>query len=713
MSKRKPTDSKMLCNDFIYILDQYEYIIHTCESDDSGILAYLNTYIEDKVKKELSGISLEELKRVKSGIRVKYLTSAGYRTLADLYNVSVDDLEKINGISRDSANHILQCVNAYANSYRSNVKLRISTDDKNPFTTNVVTSVYRKKLRNKLVNEYARNVALHKNEIEQSCKNIKETTGFFKWLFASEDKKRNVIKSYDYLNDLKENGFIDSCKELIQKNRKIDNTDISDAWNDFEKDSISYFLVIERIKPEISGPETDEDRLPQDIVSALRNYDLKLNGLKCTLRRYQELGVRYILTQRKVLLGDEMGLGKTIQAIASMVALRNIGAKHFLVICPASVITNWYREIEKHSDLTAIKIHGAGRLSSYEKWKDEGGVGITTYETTKVLINEKLIKCDMVVVDEAHYIKNPNAIRTQNTIKICHHAERILFMTGTALENRVDEMVGLIRVLQPDIANKIIETTYIAAAPLFKEYIAPVYFRRKREDVLKELPELIENRDWCIMTPEEEDMYEETVLSRNFQQARRVSWNIPNIKYSSKANRLMEIVKEAEEDNRKVIVFSFFLDTISKIQMLFGEKCMPPITGSVPPKQRQAIIDEFEKAAAGTVLVAQIQSGGTGLNIQTASVVIICEPQFKPSIENQAISRAYRMGQPRNVIVYRLLCEDTVDERITGILEQKQRIFNEFADESVAAEKMEIDSTTFGKVMEAELTRIKSKRNIS
>ena len=99
---------------------------------------------------------------------------------------------------------------------------------------------------------------------------------------------------------------------------------------------------------------------------------------------------------------------------------------------------------------------------------------------------------------------------------------------------------------------------------------------------------------------------------------------------------------------------------------------MEPIDGSVPPQKRQQIIDDFDNAEPGTVLVSQIQSGGTGLNIQTASVVIICEPQFKPSIENQAISRAYRMGQSRNVLVYRLLCEDTVDEKITEILERKK-----------------------------------------
>ena len=112
------------------------------------------------------------------------------------------------------------------------------------------------------------------------------------------------------------------------------------------------------------------------------------------------------------------------------------------------------------------------------------------------------------------------------------------------------------------------------------------------------------------------------------------------------------------------------------------------ITGAVPPEDRQAMIDEFAKAPFGSALVCQVQAGGTGLNIQCASVIIFCEPQLKPSIEQQAIGRAYRMGQVRDVMVHRLLCEDTIDERILDILQEKQIQFDHFADESQAGEEM-------------------------
>ena len=182
---------------------------------------------------------------------------------------------------------------------------------------------------------------------------------------------------------------------------------------------------------------------------------------------------------------------------------------------------------------------------------------------------------------------------------------------------------------------------------------------------------------------------------------------------SSKAQRLKEIIDEAASEGRKILVFSFFLDTIYKIHEFLRDKCLNPITGSVNVNRRQEIIDEFDKSPAGTVLLAQINSGGTGLNIQAASVVIICEPQFKPSIENQAISRAYRMGQSRNVLVYRLLCENTVDEKLMNVLEEKQKIFDTFADKSVAAQKsIEIDDKTFGQIIKEEIDRINKKRGI-
>jgi len=312
----------------------------------------------------------------------------------------------------------------------------------------------------------------------------------------------------------------------------------------------------------------------------------------------------------------------------------------------------------------------------------------------------------MLVADEAHYAKNPATKRTQALLHLRRKAERVLFMTGTPLENRVDEMCFLVSCLRPDIAGEVKRMKYISAAPQFREKLAPVYLRRTRENVLGELPELIEKEQWCEMGAMEWAKYMLSVQTENFMAMRQVSWDV-ELKYSSKAKRLMELIGEAEEDGRKVIVFTYFRETIRAVQRLLGDRALEPITGSVSPARRQEIVDTFTAAADGTVLICQIQAGGTGLNIQAASVIVFCEPQIKPSIESQAISRAYRMGQIRSVLVHRLLCDNTVDERILELLREKQDVFDSFAEESAAgSESIRAEKSISAAIIQMEKERL-------
>ena len=134
-------------------------------------------------------------------------------------------------------------------------------------------------------------------------------------------------------------------------------------------------------------------------------------------------------------------------------------------------------------------------------------------------------------------------------------------------------------------------------------------------------------------------------------------------------------------------MFSFFRGTLDKVHRLLGDRCSETISGDISPAHRQEIVDAFNAAEPGAVLVSQVQAGGTGLNIQAASVIIFCEPQLTPALENQAVSRAYRMGQTRDVLVYRLLADDTIDEAMLELLKTKQLQFDSFADESVVGEE--------------------------
>ena len=379
-----------------------------------------------------------------------------------------------------------------------------------------------------------------------------------------------------------------------------------------------------------------------------------------------------------------MGLGKTIQAIAVMNHLHHKGHRYFLVICPAGLLLNWKREIEKLTDMQAYMLHGIG-ISDFEIWKSDGGIAIVNYEGLDKIIFEKDFPLDMVVVDEAHFVKNKEAQRTRNTVRMIEQAEYALYMTGTAIENNVDEMCYLLECLNPSIAIEVKDMKYLAKADLFRKKIAPVYLRRKRTDVLMELPELTIHDEWCMMNEEEIVSYRKAVESGNFMAMRRVSWDSLN---STKAERMVELCLQALSEGRKVVIFSYFLETLSFVTDLLLGKSLPIISGKLSLEKRQEILKQFDEPIA-RVLPMQIHAGGIGLNIQTAEIVILCEPQLKPSDEMQAISRVYRMGQINHVFVYRLLSANTIDEALVKRLHEKQNIFNQFADESEISDQLE------------------------
>ena len=698
-----PGDVKRLLRVQTDTQNRLNQIISFADRLRAEVISAADNMAEESALDILKTIPVEELNRDKKGIRVKLLRDNGMNTLADIVKADAYHISAINGISPEGARAIVQAARDIAQRAKSGVKLRLSTDDKNPKSTALVTALCKYKRAMPYLKRSEDFVGNHGAAITAAVNDLKPAAGRLRWLFASADKKERAENAYRALSSILSEADLSAFENDARAVGMAVYTSQKDAWDDFSSDSIRYINILESIVPDYSGGGDEVYGLPEDLAHSVSDTQLDLTGLKCTLRRYQEWGVKYIVSQRRVLLGDEMGLGKTVQAIAAMVHLRNGGSTHFAVVCPASVLTNWCRETAKHSDLNVIKVHGSGKEAALQEWIAKGGVAVTTYETTSSFDIGDSLRLAMLTVDEAHYIKNSGAQRTVNVKKLCARADRLLFMTGTALENRVGEMASLITVLNPTVSSEIAPMLSLSSAPKFREAVAPVYYRRKREDVLTELPELIESLEWCDLTPEEKKVYREAVAEQNFMAARRVSWNVDDLSHSSKAQRMLELIGEAKEQGRKILIFSFFLDTVAKVASLLGESCTEPITGSVSPSRRQEIIDGFDKAGPGTALIAQIQSGGTGLNIQSASVVIICEPQIKPSIENQAISRAYRMGQTRSVLVYRLLCDDTVDERILKMLAQKQGEFDAFADESVAADDtLELDNAAVDSIMKAE-----------
>ena len=727
--------------------------IKKVESARSDIESAIAEAIRPEWMRVLRTIPVDELNANKDGIRTNLLKEAGYSDIYSVHAASEQSLASINGIGEVMSLRAKQNAAKIAVDVNNNVKLKISLDHKSDEYSRLVTAVaeYMRAKENQPRCEQL--LSMLPQDTMGDLQKMNCAKSGIKWMFSGSAKKEEAQAAYERLSAcasaIDRSGLIPQIQGLVPVPGNFSGISgpisIAAAWSDFARRPIEYYQTLEEIAPERFDSDEDGYGLSDEIKEDVANTPVDLTGLNCTLRGYQLWGVKYILHQKRVLLGDEMGLGKTIQALAAMVSLRNdyLHAKEkpetaapaqqeatpaaevvapvaqtaaplqeavtsapapeaqniqekevqhpprFLAICPASVIVNWCREIEAKSDLTAYNLHDKDRDAHFRTWSEEGGVAVTNYESLENhFVIEDDFDIDMIIVDEAHYIKNTEAKRSKNVLHLCDHTDRILFMTGTPLENNVNEMIRLMDYLQHDVAQRAQQVSMTAYADDFKDKISPVYYRRKRESVLSELPDLTDIKEWCDMTPEDERAYEDDVLTGSFMDVRRVSWrNADYLNTSAKVQRLREIVEDATEDGRKILVFSFFLDTLEKIRTIFGEKCVGVINGAVPVEERQNIVDAFEAAPAGSVLSAQIQSGGTGLNIQSASVVILCEPQYKPSTENQAIGRAHRMGQTRDVLVYRLLCPNTVDERMIEIIENKQAEFDTFADESTAANR--------------------------
>ncbi|REK75524.1 ATP-dependent helicase [Rhodococcus erythropolis] len=474
-------------------------------------------------------------------------------------------------------------------------------------------------------------------------------------------------------------GLYDDVATVIRRAHIISETSSSkgavDPWDDFLTRPADYFALLAELGFITEDEEKSHGDLSEDIIEAVRALELDTEHLAASLRGYQSFGARFALVQRKVIIGDEMGLGKTVEALAVLAHLRAKGSHHTVVICPAAVVTNWIREVSSKSGLRPHRVHGPGRESAAQNWRRNGGVAVTTFETLAWFENQisTVSEVGCVVVDEAHYIKNPDAQRTQRTTRLLDSVERAILLTGTPLENRIGEFRNLVGYLRPDL---VVDATELSPR-LFRKQVAPAYLRRNQEDVLTELPDLVEVEEWLPFSSADAAAYRDAVAAGNFMAMRQAAMS--QGKRSQKMERLLEIVAEAEENGRRVIVFSHFRGVLDQIARALPGKVFGPLTGSVPAATRQTMVDQFSAAGHGAALVSQIVAGGVGLNIQAASVVVICEPQLKPTTEWQAIARARRMGQLESVQVHRLLTEEGVDPRITEILARKREVFDEFA----------------------------------
>ena len=639
--------------------------------------------IMDKVEEEIRQIPITDLSKSFTRLPLQALEVNHITTMYDLLKYNRRQLEALGGIGEETADKLMLALHRSTTAIKNQIHYRIDLEHLTDRDKEILHEIYFY-LHTK--ENYTKLNAIYQ-ETERGIQEAYDNSGlirnFFGWIFSSRKKKQTFLKAVEDVKYFNQSSYAEVIKQFYDDCVALNQVRFDVILQDYKDNAIQYYTVIEKLS-EIEVKDDKDEDIDVSLLQQIQAIPLVLESFHTELRHYQEFGTKYILHQKRVLLGDEMGLGKTIQAIAAMNHLYHKGHRYFFVICPAGLLLNWKREIEKLTDMQAYMLHGSG-FNDFQSWKSDGGIAVINYEGLDKIIFDKDFPLDMVVVDEAHFVKNKDAQRTRNTVRMIEQAEYALYMTGTAIENNVDEMCYLIECLNPSIASEVKDMKYLVKADLFRKKIAPVYLRRKRSDVLMELPELTIHDEWCMMNEEEIVSYRKAVESGNFMAMRRVSWSSLN---STKAERMVELCLQALGEGRKVVIFSYFLETLSFVTDLLLGKSLPVISGKLSLEKRQEILRQFDEPVA-RVLPIQIHTGGIGLNIQTAEIVILCEPQLKPSDEMQAISRVYRMGQINHVFVYRLVSADTIDEALVKRLHEKQNIFNQFADESEISDQLE------------------------
>ncbi|MEU6482272.1 DEAD/DEAH box helicase [Streptomyces sp. NPDC047017] len=650
------------------------------------------------VRRELDAISVARLQDVTEGrLRLGSVEKSGLRSVGDVLDAGPYRLRQIPGVGQHTVDQMLAAARRLSEAVHESVAVHIDVDRPQPRTTALVTALHVLVEAGPDARRAVDQAAVVAERLGPLLAEAKPATGRFRTLFAGREKKDRAAEAVAGVHALVEEAeraglsglFAQASVDLLRGA----SSDVA-AWVDFELRSAEYYSLLAEISGRLPDTAAAEGFLPDDIAERVRAQRLDDAHRRVSLRGYQAFGARFALARRKVVLGDEMGLGKTIQAIAVLAHLAAGGAGHFMVVCPASVLVNWMREVEARSALRVVLLHGPDRHHAFTEWKERGGVGVTTFDALRGLPVPDRGEVGLFVVDEAHWVKNPKAKRTQAVAAWAERCERALFMTGTPMENRVTEFRNLVRMLDGAVADSLGEGDALAGSVAFRKAVAPVYLRRNQEDVLTELPTLQHTDEWEEPSAPDEEAYREAVRAGNFMAMRRAAYVRPET--SAKLGRLLEIVQEAGANGQKAVVFSHFKDVLGVVgdalaagaggagdggSLLFG-----PLTGSVPAGRRQRIVDDFAGAPGPAVLLAQIQAAGVGLNLQAASVVVLCEPQVKPTLEHQAVARVHRMGQIRPVRVYRLLATGGVDARLVQILEDKTRLFDAYARRSAVAE---------------------------
>jgi SWI/SNF-related matrix-associated actin-dependent regulator 1 of chromatin subfamily A len=414
---------------------------------------------------------------------------------------------------------------------------------------------------------------------------------------------------------------------------------------------------------------------------------------------HQKESIQKLVENKKYILADDMGLGKTTSTI---IAALETGAKKILIICPATLKINWKREIENYTD-RPIYIAEGKNFSSKEDFVIINYDIIKNFHDIKKKEDSEILKSnfDLVIVDEAHYIKNAQAQRTKLINDIVKDIERLWLLTGTPMTSRPIDYFNLLSLVDSPVAkNWMAYVIRYCAGYQFKvgpkkvwnvmgssnleelrDRTSTTILRRLKEDVL-DLPEKIitpiylrlkskayeelmgEYYEWYRSKPDESNS-----LTVQFTKLTKVRQVIAN----EKITQTIELAENIIEQGKKVIIFCNFTDSLNQIVSHFGKSAVK-IDGSMSKIERQNSVDQFQENEKVKVFVGNIKAAGVGITLTAAEAVIMNDLSFLPSDHSQAEDRAYRIGQKNNVLVYYPLFENTIEGLIYDILIAKKKV---------------------------------------
>jgi SNF2 family DNA or RNA helicase len=656
------------------------------------IIAATEAVIQEAALREMQETPIAELKDY--GASVGPLQSVGFRMVADLSPHSVRTLLNYRGIGDVTASAAIAAYEKFYESARAHVRLLPDPDNRRPSDGRLLVALAKYETLVREVSTRTEEAQIRYVETGEKLQALRAKTRVRDHLF-SLGSQADLARATSQL--AAEFRWVNAEARNLSDYAERLTIDFAETWKRYAGNAATFIALLESVLPArvvakgaLAGPDM-RGGLPAEIADAVEATQVDLRLLTANLRRYQQFGTQYIVCQKRVLLGDDMGLGKTIQVLAAMCHLATQGKKHFFVVAPNSVLINWEREVKKHTKLNPIVVHGGDRDDELEQWQREGGVAITTYTTLGRLV-DKITAIDLLAVDEAHSVKNPETQRTQSVVRLCGQTEHVVFMSGTALENRLSELQFLVTTVQPKVSAEVASLLkQVRPVPAeVRTQLAPVYLRRIQADVLTELPDLTETDEIIPLEPADVEAYR---MSQDNLMHKRLAATIgAGGQQSAKFDRLRELLEGYKEDGRKIAVFSFFRQVLDDVSTVVGG--CPQIHGSISAEERQLVLDRFAAKEGFGVLALQIEAGGVGINLQCAQVVILMEPQFKPSTERQAIARVRRMGQTRKVNAHRLIAKGTIDEALVLLIERKKQVFEDYAQHSAVkdASGMAIDA---------------------